>query len=265
MNIRRLVLGAFALLLMGAIVASAGYADLYISGHPFNAANGGRFTGTISGNGIYSFYQTAKFVGGFWCVDGDYTVTVPGSYRAHVTGIGTEWALAATEHGVGARKNGASFKHSILIGVNEATAQQRYKIAAALIGGYVSVSGYSGYSDGIKKPTDGTVKNADNRDRAIQQAIWYALDEVGQYTDYGHVDLGADYEESATWLEAARAFVAGNESDARFNRWALISAYGASSTTLHQAFLGEVPEPAFLGLLAVGLTAVYFRRKRRNA
>jgi hypothetical protein len=203
---------------------------------------GGRFTGNWY-DGTTDI--TNKLIGGFWCADANAYLSTT-KMAVDVTQIGAAYVPALS------RKEGAAFAHDN--GVYNA--QFRYKLAAALIAGYYGV----GYSDGIKSPTNGTTVIANATDTDIQAVIWYALDDPTAGGMHAVLNAGqlALYANATAWLNV-------NLNDVRFNRWLLFSPPSAHVGDLCQPFLGEVPEPVFLGFLAVGLTGIYLARRRRLA
>jgi hypothetical protein len=233
-----------------------GYPNLPLEPFSVGGANGvngtgGRFTGRWFGG---TTDITSRLIGGFWCVDVNNWLSTD-KMSVDVTTIGAGYVSG------NARKQGATF-------VNDNgtyDAQYRYKLAAALIAGYVPGSGgdYNGYSDGIKSPSNGTSVTADGDDTDIQAVIWWALDTNPTGSSGLHVtSLTAAqstlYANAKTWLSN------GHLNDPIFNRWLLFSPPSAGQPG-NQAYLGEVPEPAFLGFLAAGLTGLYIARCRRLA
>jgi hypothetical protein len=223
----------------------------------WNVAQGGRLTGYWwDGTPSPATDISSRLKGGFWCVDdNDYINYSQPPMTVDVTSIGTGWSSSL------ARKGGlvaTQFRNDH--GSDGLTPQQRYKLAAALIAGYVT--DIPGYSTGIHGLSDHTNLGdpVTSHDLDIQKVIWWTLD----FQTYPGGPTAEDISSNSTRMAifaAAKTWVLANQTDVRFNSWLLFSPPGAAGTT--QAFLGEVPEPAFLGFLAVGLTGLYLARRRR--
>ena len=238
---------------------------------------GGAFRADIKSNAVGA--PTIKDAT-VWCVDSQLDVSAGSSYYANIVSLSNTSALDdPTFTRYGTNGSPATQWRNPINAFNDSAS--RYKLVAALVMQYQD----SNLSGDYSKPYDQAHNNSltgqaainlTARNDAIQRAIWWIMyNKVADPTPSpdditGNLSAGvpAGYSDWVDWATH-------NVGSLDLSSWAVISGPAYSSGSLlppssgrYQTFLVQVqaaPEPAYLGLLAVGLGAILWFKRRRIA
>jgi hypothetical protein len=228
---------------------------------------GGGFGGSITNN---TTNQTS--IATMFCDDFANDVVLGNSYAVNVTPIPLTGTLANTRFGGFGPSGFTPVEDNLPAGspalnpgvaakIDDATALQRYQMAAFLI---------SNYSFFDTLPAQSTAYFSDSQDLGIQTAIWAILDPSNS-PDLAPSNLNNhpvnNSGDIVSWLNAAAAFVPTQQF---LNSFAIVSDVNiVNGQGGIQEFIAAapVPEPSFYLVLAAGLAVVFWaaRRKRQAA
>lgn len=287
------------LALNGPTIAPTGH-ELYlrmqsISGQPdgtdyvtINGVSGGRFDGRMGTSSTTANNPLLNF----WCVDAQLYFNWDTTYRANSLGFeeinnesgsGNNWAGGSRDvryEDLPSATDGFAHGLGISLDANETQAGFRYRMAAYLLDQYELRSSSLGTTTLLASSDTGSGKydpKNSERNQAILKAIWTTMDTTGdapaQAAPSGNV---------LTWINAARDFVGSgtNYSSSMWNKWAIVSGWSGSTYVQNaggpvQTFLTErtpppnipdnpVPEPGFYGLLATGVSGLFWFATRHK-
>jgi hypothetical protein len=241
-----------------------------ITGHnqPTETGYGGGYEGTITTANNQDYIQM------LYCVDFSNDVTIPnwnvgvnltpiaaGTQFQDDTRFGdvTSWRPVQNYLPAG----DPNLSSSAINAINNATALERYQMAAYL------VSNYTFFNHAL--PASNEVYS-DATDRGIQSAIWAILDPTSDLyipstslSDSGNINYWLT--KAAQWLPSANTS-AGEQLLSKFRVVSDAKIAGSSNPTQVgiQEFITPVPEPGFYGLMGVSLGGLLWmaRRKRRR-
>jgi hypothetical protein len=236
------------------------------SGEPTVTGYGGGFGGNINPVGTSQSYLATLF-----CVDFSNDVTIPSSNSVNVTPIaaGTQFTDDTRFGDVTSWRPvqdylpaGLSLSASVQNTINNASALQRYEMAAYLVSSYTFFSQVSPSSD---------TYYGDATNRGIQSAIWAILDPTtdlylppSSASDSGNITLWLA--SAANWLSADSSTAAGQQLLSRFRIVSDAQIAGSANPTQVgiQEFLTvePVPEPSFYAMLAAALAILLWAAQR---
>jgi hypothetical protein len=241
------------------------------SNEPTVSGYGGGFGGTIINNSTSQSYLAELF-----CVDFSNDVTLPSTTSVNVTALaaGTQFTDDTRFGDVTSWRpvqdylpGGLTLNTSVENIINDATALQRYEMAAYLVSNYTFFSQVSPSSDSYY---------GDATNRGIQSAIWAILDPTSDLylpptslSDSGNLILWLT--NAAEWLALDSTTAAGEQLLSRFRIVSDAQIAGSANPTQVgiQEFLTvvPVPEPGFYVVLALALPVLLWaaRRKRNQA
>jgi hypothetical protein len=154
-----------------------------------------------------------------------------------------------------------SLSSSVITTINNATALERYQMAAYL------VSNYAFFNNALPTSTE---VYSDATDRGIQSAIWAILDPTSDLyvsptslSDSGNINYWLT--KAAQWLPTANT-KAGEQLLGRFVIVSDAKIAGSSNPTQVgiQEFITLVPEPGFYGVVGVGLAGLLWMARRKR-
>jgi hypothetical protein len=240
-----------------------------ITGHnqPTETGYGGGFEGKISAN-------NQNYIQMLYCVDFSNDVTIPdwnigvnltpiaaGTQFQNDTRFGdvTIWRPVQNYLPTG----DPHLSSTVINTVNNATALERYQMAAYL------VSNYTFFNHAL--PASNQIYS-DATDRGIQSAIWAILDPTSDLyvppkslTDSGNINYWLT--QAAQWLPTANT----PTGEQLLSRFRIVSdakiASNLNPTQVGiQEFITSVPEPGFYGMMGIGLAGLlWMARRRRNS
>ena len=242
----------------------------------FSEGCGGEFAGNITTNGLGPSSLPTAAAANFWCVD--YQENFDYNYQgyADVVALSNVTGNAQVRYSnVGT--GGAAPTWTDDLGSAYDTAQVRYEMAAWLVSQYPGVLG---------NPGDPIITSGSTAD-AIQQAMWVIMSNTSSGNGFSsQFTTGDVFEDSALvnqYISQAQLYSNyGNVTD----QWGIVSwtadpnsnpagalnANGANYQTFLVDLSGSTtggqgpttPEPAFYGVLAMGLSGLVFAARRRQ-
>lgn len=275
------------------LILLAGGTSAFLGADTLDLNGNGNFVGefTISGAPNSNAPTVSGYGGGFggdiidnntsqlstvYCVDFSNDVTLPSSTPVNVTAIaaGTQFTddtrfgdVTSWRQVQNYLPSGVTLSSSVANTINNASALQRYEMAAYLVSSYTFFSQASPSSD---------TYYSDATDLGIQSAIWAILDPTSDLyvppssaSQSGNITVWLT--NAANWLTNDSGTAAGQQLLSRFRIVSDTDIAGSANPTQVgiQEFLTvePVPEPSFYVVLAAGLALLLWaaRRKRKQA
>ena len=235
------------------------------AGEPTVSGYGGGFGGNITS-------ANQSYLAVLFCVDFSNDVNIPSSTSVNITPLAagtqfnddtrfgdvTSWRPVQDYLPAGSPSLGTSVENTI----NNATALQRYEMAAYLVSNYTFFSA-------VPPQSDAYYSNA--TDLGIQSAIWAILDPTSDLylpPSSGSGDITTWLTNAAEWLSNDANSPAGQQLLSRFRIVSDTDIAGSSNKTQVgiQEFLTvvPVPEPSFYGALGAGLAILFWAARRKG-